>query len=118
MTDINSSKPTITYDDFVKLDLRVGQVIEATIPQWSEKLIEMKVNFGEEIGERKILAGIQKEYSPEDLMGNKFVFVINLAERKMGPAVSQGMMLMAVDKNEQVTKIQLPQEVSVGSVIC
>lgn len=118
MTDINSSKPTIAYDDFVKLDLRVGQVIEATAPEWSQKLLEMKVNFGEEVGERTILAGVQKRYLPEDLIGNKFVFVINLAERKMGPAISQGMMLMAVDKNDQITKIQLPQEVSVGSVIC
>ncbi len=118
MTNQSTIKSTITYDDFVKLDLRVGQVIEATVPEWSQKLIEMRVNFGEEIGERTILAGVQKEYLPEDLVGNKFVFVVNLAERKMGPAVSQGMMLMAVDENDRATKIQLPQEVSVGDVIC
>lgn len=118
MINQSTVKPTITYDDFIKLDLRVGQVVEASVPEWSQRLIEMRVNFGEEIGERTILAGVQKEYLPKDLIGNKFVFVINLAERKMGPAVSQGMMLMAVGKNDQATKIQLPQEVSVGDVIC
>ena len=118
MNDQSTVKPTITYDDFAKLDLRVGQVIEAQVPGWSQKLIKMKVNFGEQIGERTIMAGIQQWYQPSDLINKKFIFVINLAERKMGESVSQGMMLMVDDKDHNATKIELPQEVSVGDVIC
>lgn len=115
---IQAIKPTITYEDFSKLDLRVGQVTKATIPDWSQKLIEMTVDFGDDIGELTIMAGIQQWYQPEDLVSNKFVFVINLAERKMGPAVSQGMMLMVDDKNHRAIKIELSKEASVGDVIC
>ncbi|HQM16069.1 MAG TPA: hypothetical protein PLM16_02585, partial [Candidatus Woesebacteria bacterium] len=58
-----TTSSTITYADFAKLDLRVGLVKEASLPDWSEKLIELKVDFGEELGERKILAGLRKWYS-------------------------------------------------------
>lgn len=88
-------KPIIEYDDFEKMDLRVGKVLEASEPEWSNKLIEMKVDFGGEIGERTILAGLRKFINCADLIGNKYVFIINLPERKLGEGISQGMMLAA-----------------------
>ncbi len=88
-------KPTIQYPDFDKLDIRVGKVIDASAPDWSNKLLEFTVDFGEELGEKTILSGVRKWYSPEDFIGSSFLFVVNLAERKMGEGVSQGMMLMA-----------------------
>lgn len=90
-------KGIITYDDFDKLDLRVGKVLEASEPEWSNKLIEMRVDFGAEIGLRTIFAGIRKFVAFNDLIGKKYVFIINLAERKLGQGTSQGMMLIAGD---------------------
>ncbi|HCC84466.1 MAG TPA: hypothetical protein DEP87_02190 [Candidatus Pacebacteria bacterium] len=87
-------KPTIQYADFAKLDIRVGTVMAAESPDWSEKLLKFTVFFGHDIGEKTILAGIKAWYPPEHFTGKNFLFVINLAERKMGPDVSQGMMLM------------------------
>lgn len=91
-------KPIIEFNDFEKLDLRVGKVIAASLPEWSNKLIEMRVDFGSEIGERTIFAGIRKFVSLEDVLNKKFVFIVNLAERKLGEGVSQGMMLVASDE--------------------
>jgi methionyl-tRNA synthetase len=108
-------KPTINYDDFEKLDLRVGKVISAVAPEWSEKLIESKVDFGAEIGEKTILSGIKNYYSPEDLIGKSFIFVVNLAERKMGESVSQGMMLMA--DGDQPVLIEVSSNVTLGSIV-
>lgn len=91
-------KPIIEYADFDKLDLRVGLVIAASLPEWSGKLIEMRVDFGSEIGQKTIFAGIRKFVNFEDLPNKKFVFIVNLAERKLGEGISQGMMLVASDE--------------------
>jgi methionyl-tRNA synthetase len=91
-------KPIIEYGDFEKLDLRVGKVIEVSEPAWSNKLIEMKVDFGAEIGQRTIFAGIRKFVVFSELIGKKYVFIVNLAERKLGEGTSQGMMLVAGDE--------------------
>ena len=87
-------KPIITYDDFAKLDLRVGTVIECVEKEGSEKLLRLTVDFGEE-GTRNILSGIKKWYKPEDLKNKQFVFVFNLAPRKMMGENSEGMILAA-----------------------
>lgn len=91
-------KPIIEYADFEKLDLRIGKVLEASEPAWSNKLIEMKIDFGAEIGQRTIFAGIRKFVAFGDLIGKKYVFIVNLAERKLGEGTSQGMMLVAGDE--------------------
>ena len=88
-------KPIIEYPDFEKLELRIGKVVEASAPAWSNKLLAFMVDFGPEFGTRSILSGVRKWYQPEDFLNKKYVFVINLAERKMGEGVSQGMMIMA-----------------------
>ncbi len=99
MTD---QKETIQFADFAKLDLRIGRVMAAVIPEWSEKLIELTVDFGAEIGQKTILAGVKEWYQPADLINQNFIFVVNLAERKMGPGVSQGMMIAAEDEARAV----------------
>lgn len=109
-------KPTIEYSDFEKLDLRIGQVVEAIAPEWSNKLLEFKVDFGLELGERTILSGIKNWYQPEDFVGKRYLFVVNLAERKMGEGVSQGMMLMS-DESEQPVPFAITEAVSLGSVV-
>ena len=98
-------KETINYSDFEKLDIRVGRVIDAKSPKWSEKLLEFEVDFGVEIGKRTILAVIKKQYNPEFFKGRLYAFIVNLVEKKMGVGVSQGMMLM-VDEGEKAFPIE------------
>lgn len=109
-------KPTIVYPDFDKLDLRVGLVVAASAPEWSEKLLELEVDFGPEIGTKTILSGIRAWYQPTEVIGNKYAFVVNLAERKMGESVSQGMMIMA-DSDERPFLTPLPAECEPGWII-
>jgi methionyl-tRNA synthetase len=109
-------KDIISYDDFSKLDLRVGKVVAASLPDWSEKLVRYEVDFGEEIGKRVLFSGIRAWYKPEDLIGNNYPFVINLASKKMGPEESQGMMFM-IDGGEKPILIELSDESEVGEII-
>lgn len=109
-------KDIITYDDFSKLDLRVGQVTAASWPEWSEKLIRYEVDLGEEIGKRVMFSGIRAWYKPEDLVGKKYVFVVNMAPKKMGPEESQGMMIM-VDSEEKPILLEVSAEARIGEMV-
>lgn len=109
-------KPTITYPDFEKLDLRVGKITAASAPEWSEKLLQFVVDFGSEIGEKVILSAIRQWYAPEDFVGKHYVFVTNLAERKMGEGVSQGMMIMG-DGPEKPQPFSVPDDILPGTVV-
>lgn len=109
-------KPTITYADFEKLDVRVGRIVAAIAPEWSEKLLQFTVDFGPEIGEKTILSGIKKWYEPDTFVGNMYVFIVNLAERKMGESVSQGMMIM-VDSAEKPMVFTAPSAAQPGEVV-
>ena len=86
----------ISFDDFSKVDIRIGTVIKAEIPEWSHWVIKLSVDFGES-GERTIFAGMMKFYKSEAFTGKQFPFVLNIAPKKIGPAgdFSQGMMLAA-----------------------
>lgn len=108
---------TIQFTDFLKVEMRVGVVTEVKVPEWSEKLLELRVSFGAELGERTIFSGIKKWYGEADLLDKKFPFVVNLAERKMGPSFSQGMMLM-VDSETQPILITLDDQAELGAVLC
>ncbi|HUD45124.1 MAG TPA: methionine--tRNA ligase subunit beta [Patescibacteria group bacterium] len=92
-------KPTVTIDDFAKLDLRVGTVLTAERKEGSEKLIRLTVDFGEE-GKRNILTGIAQWYQPEELLNKQYIFVFNLLPRTMMGEESQGMILAANGKNK------------------
>ena len=109
-------KDEISIEDFVKLDLRVGEVVKAEEPVWSNKLVRLTVDLGEEIGERIILAGIKGEYEMDDLVGVRGVFVVNLAPKRMGEEESQGMMLMS-DTDEKPVPIDVGVGVAKGTVV-
>jgi len=87
----------INFDEFTKVELHVGTVLEAEGVEGSEKLIKTIVDFGE-MGERQILSGIKKWYKPEQLVGKQFVYVTNLEPRMMMGLESQGMLLAAEGK--------------------
>jgi methionyl-tRNA synthetase len=87
--------PVITIDDFAKLDLRIGTVLECGFVDGSDKLLRFKLDAGE-LGQRQIFSGIRAAYSePEKLVGRKVVFIANLAPRKMRFGTSEGMILSA-----------------------
>ena len=114
--EISGEMPKVEYSDFAKLDLRVGEVVTAIAPDWSNKLLQLTVNFGDPLGEKTIFAGVKKYYQPADLIGHKYVFVANLAEKKLGQGISQGMMLMG-DVDGQPVKFELPTELTIGSSV-
>lgn len=103
---LKNMEETINFDDFVKVDLRVGTVVEAERVEGSNKLLKLKVDLGEEIGERQILAGIGRQYLPEDLINKQTVFVVNMEPRKMMGLESRGMILAGGDKEINFIKFE------------
>ncbi len=91
--------------DFQKLDIRVGTVVEAEVPEWSHWVMKLVVNFGKGIGKKIIFAGIMKFFKPEELVGKQYPFVINLEPKKIGSQgdKSYGMIIMAVPKEDEET---------------
>lgn len=87
----------ITIDDFAKVELKIGTVIEAEDIEGSEKLLKLQVDLGEE-KPRQILAGVKQWYKPEDLKGKQVIVVANLEPRMMMGLESQGMVLCADGK--------------------
>jgi methionyl-tRNA synthetase len=87
------SMDIITFEDFKRMDLRVGEIIEAERVEGTDKLVKMKVNIGAET--RQMIAGIADKYAPEDLMGKKVVVIVNLKTAVIRGIESQGMLLAA-----------------------
>lgn len=99
-------KDIITFEDFSKIDLRVGHIKNCEKKEGSEKLLRLTVDFGEE-GEKNILSGIAQWYSPEELIGKSFIFVLNLVPRKMMDEFSEGMILAAEGDTKPIPLITL-----------
>lgn len=100
---------TISFEDFKKLDFRVGKVIKAEDIEGAEILMRLTVDFGE-MGERVILSGIKKWYKPEDLKGKNFIFVVNLEPKEMMGEKSQGMILAAEDESLENCVLLIPDK--------
>lgn len=107
-------KQLITIEDFAKLDLRVGTVINCERKEKSEKLLRLTVDFGEE-GTRNILSGIASWYTPEDIKGKQFIFVINLEPRMLMGEESQGMILAA--EGEKPIPLTTTEQTTPGAAI-
>lgn len=114
----------ITLDDFQKVDIRIGTVKEATVPEWSHWVMKLTVDFGADFDEKTIFSGIMKFYKPEDLIGKQFPFVLNLKPKKIGTEgdMSEGMMLMAApedleDEETRPVLFHLSQKVPNGTKV-
>ena len=107
-------KPSITYQDFSKLDIRVGTIESAEKVEGSTKLIKLQVDFGS--FKRQILAGIGTKYNPEDLIGKQLPVIVNLEPRKMMGQESQGMIL-AIGDNDVEGLLHPSEQVNSGSGI-
>ena len=106
----------ISFAEFQKLDLRIGKIVEATPIPNSKKLIKITVDFGSE--KRQAVAGLLKWYKPEDLVGKKCVFLLNLQRRVLAGVESQCMILAAEDEAGNVTFLQPEKDIAEGSKIC
>jgi len=110
---IKESKPEITIDDFLKLDLRVAEIIKAEAPEKSRKLLKLKVKIGQE--ERQIMAGIKEYYSPKELIGKKIVVVYNLKPIKLTGEISEGMLLAASNGDKSMLYLVDPGDIASGA---
>lgn len=108
-------KEIITYDDFAKLDMRVVTVLEAEKMPKSKKLLKLKVDTG--IGQRTVLSGVSEHFEPEFLIGKQVTMLINLAPRKMMGIDSEGMILMAEDKDGKLKLLTPHEGTASGSTI-
>ena len=112
---IMPQKNIIEFDDFTKVDLRVGTVIEAENIPKSDKLLKLKVDTG--LDQRTILSGISKYYSPNDILNKKVMVLINLKPRKMMGYESEGMLLLADDGDGNLSLMQPDSDISDGAVV-
>ncbi|HPR99841.1 MAG TPA: hypothetical protein PLU63_03465 [Candidatus Woesebacteria bacterium] len=108
----------ITYDDFAKVEFRVGEIIEAKNVEKSEKLIRLIVNFGEELGQKIVYSGVRQWYSPADLLNKKTIFIVNMIPKKIMGEESEAMIFGAEDeeKNEMSILI-LEKDLPVGTKV-
>ncbi|GAB3316277.1 methionine--tRNA ligase [Larkinella ripae] len=112
---VPEAKPVIQYDDFAKMDIRIGTILEAERVPKSDKLLKLKVDDG--TGPRQILSGIAKHFEPEKLIGTQVTFLANLAPRKMMGLESQGMILMAEDRDGSLALISPDKAVWNGGTV-
>ncbi|MCG7519387.1 tRNA-binding protein [Ruegeria sp. Ofav3-42] len=105
----------ITFDDFLKVDIRVGEVIRAEpYPEARKPAIKMWIDFGEEIGERKTSAQITAHYDPATLVGKQVMAVVNFPPRQIGRFMSEVLVLGLPDDNGEIVLIGPDGEVPTG----
>jgi tRNA-binding protein len=106
---------TISYDEFARVDIRVGTITRAEpYPEARKPAIKLWVDFGPQIGERKSSAQITRHYSPEDLPGRKVLGVVNFPPRQIGKFVSEVLVLGLPDADGEVVLIRPDLDVPNG----
>jgi methionyl-tRNA synthetase len=111
----NPIRPNIEFDDFMKLDIRVGTVLECQKVPKADKLLQFKIADGLE--NRTIVSGIAQHYNPEELVGKQVCFIANLAPRKLKGIVSEGMILSAENFDGSLSEVTTMKEVKPGSEV-
>ncbi len=112
---VPAAKEICTYDDFVKMDLRIGKILEAERVEKSNKLLKLKVDTGLDV--RTIVSGIAKSFTPEEVVNKQVTVLVNLAPRKIMGIESQGMILLAEDETGKLIFITPDSALRNGSVI-
>jgi methionyl-tRNA synthetase len=108
---------TIPYNDFLKLDIRTGKIIDATAVPDTDRLIQITVDIGED-DSRTIVAGLRQYYQPEEMVGKTIVVLANLEPRKMRGILSNGMLLAASTPGfESVKLLTVDEDIPPGSKI-
>lgn len=112
---VEPQKETINFDDFTKLDIRIGTVLEAEKVAKTKKLLQLKVDVG--IDTRTIVSGIAESFSPEDIIGQQVTVLVNLAPRKIKGVESQGMILMTDTLDGKLAFVEPEKEVKNGQEV-
>jgi methionyl-tRNA synthetase len=110
---VKPAKPEIVYDDFAKMDIRVGTVLEAERVPKTDKLMKLKIDTGLDV--RTVVSGIAHHFEPEDVVGRQVSILVNLAPRKLKGIDSQGMILMAEDADGKLKFVTPTEAVANGS---
>lgn len=106
---------TITFDDFLKVDVRVGTIIDVQdFPEARKPAFKLVIDFGEDIGQKKSSAQITKHYSKDDLLNRQVMAVVNFSPRQIGPFMSEVLTLGVPDENGEVVLTQPTQNVPNG----
>jgi methionyl-tRNA synthetase len=105
----------ISFEDFKKLDIRIGKILSVEDIPNSKNLLKLQVDFGSE--KRQAVAGLKRYYKPEDLIGKKYVFLLNLERRKILGEESQCMILAADDGKGNIVVLQPEKDVDIGSKV-
>jgi tRNA-binding protein len=109
------SNQTISFDDFLKVDIRVGVVVAAEpFPEARKPAIKLRIDFGPEIGEKRSSAQITKYYAPEKLVGKRVLAVVNFPPRQIGKFMSEVLTLGVPDEEGAVVLIAPDHETPVG----
>ncbi len=109
------AKQEVSFDEFAKMDIRIGKILKAERVEKSKKLLKLQVDTG--IDTRTVMSGIAEHFAPEDIIGKQVTILVNLAPRKIMGVESQGMILMASDKDGSLKLLSPGSETSSGSVI-
>jgi len=105
----------ISFDDFMKVDIRVGQITRAEpFPEARKPAIKLWVDFGKELGEKKSSAQITRHYTPEELPGKRVMAVVNFPPRQIGPVMSEVLVLGVPDADEEVVLLVPDKDVPLG----
>lgn len=105
----------ISFDDFMKVDVRTGRVIKAEpFPEARKPAIKMWIDFGEEIGVRKTSAQVTDHYTPEALIGRQVMAVVNFPPRQIGPFMSEVLVLGVPDESGAIVLVKPDQETPLG----
>ena len=116
VSDLPPKKDEISFEDFSQLDLRVGTIVAAEKIKKTKKLLQLKVDLGEEV--RTIVSGIADSFSPEEVLNKKVTVLTNLTPRSIKGVESQGMLLMSEDKAGKVVIISPDEGAGNGFPIC
>ena len=109
-------KAEITYDDFMKMQFQVGEIIACEAVPKSKKLLCSQVKVGSQV--KQIVSGIRKDYSPEEMVGKKVMVLVNLAPAKLAGVLSEGMLLCAEDENGELALMVPEKKMPSGAEIC
>lgn len=113
---MSDPQPDISFDDFLKIDIRVGTIVRAeSFPEARRPAVKLWIDFGPEIGERKTSAQITEHYAPVDLVGKQVMGVVNFPKKQIGPFMSEVLTLGLADENGHVVLLRPDQNVPNGA---